>query len=97
MARYVVAIPLSIVNLLFTLGIVFAILAQIVVYGSGRPTRSRRVAMYLGITAALLLFAAGQIFGCKLSNYVDARTAESREHEELWDDGRQFWSANLSV
>jgi len=77
MTRYIIAIPLFMVNALFIAAIVLAILAQIIVYGSGRPTRSRRVAMYLGITTAILLFAAGQIAGCKLREYVNARTSES--------------------
>jgi hypothetical protein len=79
MTRYIVAIPLSIVNLLFILGIVFAILAQIIVYENGRPTRGRRVAMYFGIAATILLFAAGQIVGCMLREMF--RQARAWRHE----------------
>ncbi len=73
--KHLVSTPVYIVNALFSLGIVLAIVAQVVAYRSGQRTRQRCVAMWLGIFAACLLFAAGQIASVKLRDYANSVSA----------------------
>ena len=58
--------PLWVVNVLFSLGILLAVVAQVIMYRSGERNKQRYRGMVVGIVASLLLFFAGQIAGAKL-------------------------------
>jgi hypothetical protein len=58
-------------NGLFVLGIVLAIVAQVLAYRGGARTTERKLSMGAGILAALLLLTAGQIAGARLRDYAN--------------------------
>jgi hypothetical protein len=60
---------------LFAGSLILATVAQVMAYRSGCRNYKRYAAMWCGIIAVFLLFAAGQIAGAKLTNYVNSRGA----------------------
>lgn len=56
---------------LISLGLLLAILAQVIAYRSGERKRSRLLGMWIGIAAVLLAATAGQIGSAKLQNYAN--------------------------
>ncbi|MBV9016954.1 MAG: hypothetical protein JO058_14980 [Alphaproteobacteria bacterium] len=59
-------------NVLFTFGIVLAVIAQVLAYLSGKRTWLRLIVMVMGVASTISLFAAGQIAGAVLRDYVNS-------------------------
>jgi hypothetical protein len=68
---------ITLVNALFTLGLLFATATQMVAYRGGLRIRERRILTWLGITAVIFFVVTGQIAGATLRNYVNFVNAQS--------------------
>jgi hypothetical protein len=55
----------------FGAGLLLGAAAQVIAYLSGQPTCKRKVGLFFGIAALILMFVASQIAGAKLRDYAN--------------------------
>jgi hypothetical protein len=70
MAAYVLTLDVMWVQICFYGGLVLAAVAQVIAYRGGDRTNMRLAGAVIGIAAAVLMAAAGQIASVKLQGFV---------------------------